>query len=170
MRARIAAEGTPVLGLHLLIGPTAREQMARLLGCLEQGLLAPVEMIAALPICSAGLGLQSRRLVVGVCGDFRARGETMDDITGLREKYLTAIAAAADEAGLEEVRLAALGKKGEVSGLMRGLGAMTPEERQTAGPALNALKDDLDRRARRGARPARRRGARRRGSPANGPT
>ena len=26
---------------------------------------------------------------------------------------------------------------------MRGLGAMTPEERQTAGPALNALKDDL---------------------------
>ena len=39
----------------------------------------------------------------------------MDEITGLREKYLTAIAAAADEAALEEVRLAALGKKGEVS-------------------------------------------------------
>ena len=67
----------------------------------------------------------------------------MDDITGLREKYLTAIDAAADEAALEEVRLAALGKKGEVSALMRGLGGMTPEERQTAGPALNALKDDL---------------------------
>ena len=67
----------------------------------------------------------------------------MDDITGLREKYLTAIDAAPDEAALEEVRLAALGKKGEVSGLMRGLGGMTPEERQTAGPALNALKDDL---------------------------
>ena len=41
------------------------------------------------------------------------------------------------------MRLAALGKKGEVSLLMRGLGAMSPEERQTAGPALNALKDDL---------------------------
>ena len=40
----------------------------------------------------------------------------MDGITDLREKYLTAIAAASDEAGLEEVRLAALGKKGEVSG------------------------------------------------------
>ena len=50
----------------------------------------------------------------------------MDDITGLREKYLTAIDAAADEAALEEVRLAALGKKGEVSLLMRGLGGMTP--------------------------------------------
>ena len=67
----------------------------------------------------------------------------MDDITGLRERYLSAIDAAPDEAGLEAVRLAALGRKGEVSGLMRGLGAMTPEERQTAGPALNALKDDL---------------------------
>ncbi len=67
----------------------------------------------------------------------------MDDITGLRARYLAAIDTAADEAGLEEVRLAALGKKGEVSALMRGLGAMSPEERQTAGPALNALKDDL---------------------------
>ncbi len=67
----------------------------------------------------------------------------MDDITGLREKYLTAIDAAPDEAGLEDVRLSALGKKGEVSQLMRGLGTMGPEERRTAGPALNALKDDL---------------------------
>jgi phenylalanyl-tRNA synthetase alpha chain len=67
----------------------------------------------------------------------------MDEITGLRAKYLTAIAAASDEAGLEAVRLAALGKKGEVSGLMRGLGAMAPAERQAAGPALNALKDTL---------------------------
>ena len=39
----------------------------------------------------------------------------MDGITDLREKYLSAIATAADEAGLEAVRLAALGKKGEVS-------------------------------------------------------
>jgi phenylalanyl-tRNA synthetase alpha chain len=69
----------------------------------------------------------------------------MDGITDLREKYLTAIASASDEATLEEVRVAALGKKGEVSGLMRGLGAMSPEQRQTTGPALNALKDDVTR-------------------------
>jgi phenylalanyl-tRNA synthetase alpha chain len=67
----------------------------------------------------------------------------MDDITGLRARYLGAIAAATDEAALEEVRLAALGKKGEVSLAMRGLGAMSPEERQTAGPALNALKEEV---------------------------
>ena len=56
----------------------------------------------------------------------------MDAIAGLKDKYLTAIAAAADEAALEEVRLAALGKKGEVSLLMRGLGAH--DRRRSARP------------------------------------
>ncbi|MCV6592267.1 MAG: phenylalanine--tRNA ligase subunit alpha [Silicimonas sp.] len=65
----------------------------------------------------------------------------MDD---LREKYLTAIAGAGDEAALEELRLAAVGKKGEVSLKMRELGKMTPEERQVAGPKLNALKDEIN--------------------------
>lgn len=65
----------------------------------------------------------------------------MDD---LRQKYLDAIATAADEAAIEDVRLAALGKKGEVSLKMRELGKMTPEERQVAGPALNALKNEID--------------------------
>ncbi len=65
----------------------------------------------------------------------------MDD---LRQKYLTAIAGAADEATLEDVRLQAVGKKGEVALRMRELGKMTPEERQVAGPALNALKDEIN--------------------------
>ncbi len=65
----------------------------------------------------------------------------MDD---LREKYLARIAEAADEAALEELRLAAVGKKGEVSLKMRELGKMTPEERQVAGPKLNALKDEIN--------------------------
>ena len=62
----------------------------------------------------------------------------------LRTRYLGGILAARDEAALEELRLAALGKKGEVALLMRDLGAMSPEERQTTGKALNALKDELD--------------------------
>ncbi len=65
----------------------------------------------------------------------------MDD---LRDKYLAAIAGAVDEAGLEEVRLTALGKKGEISLKMRELGKMSPEERQVAGPALNGLRDEID--------------------------
>jgi phenylalanyl-tRNA synthetase alpha chain len=64
----------------------------------------------------------------------------MDD---LRAKWLTEIDAAADEAALEDVRLRAVGKKGEVSLAMRELGRMTPEERQEAGPRLNALKGEI---------------------------
>lgn len=65
----------------------------------------------------------------------------MDD---LKAKYLAQIAAAADEAVLEDIRIAAVGKKGEVALKMRELGKMTPEERQVAGPALNALKDEIN--------------------------
>ncbi len=65
----------------------------------------------------------------------------MDD---LRQKYLDAIAGAGDENALEDLRVAAVGKKGEVSLKMRELGKMTPEERQVAGPALNALKDEIN--------------------------
>ncbi|WP_028030288.1 phenylalanine--tRNA ligase subunit alpha [Gemmobacter nectariphilus] len=62
----------------------------------------------------------------------------------LRARYIDGILAASDEAALEELRLAALGKKGEVALLMRELGKMSPEERQTTGKALNELKDELD--------------------------
>ena len=65
-------------------------------------------------------------------------------MSDLREKYLAAIAEAGDEAALEQVRVQALGKKGEISQKMRELGKMSPEERQTAGPALNALKDEIN--------------------------
>ncbi|MCW5724628.1 MAG: phenylalanine--tRNA ligase subunit alpha [Maricaulaceae bacterium] len=67
-----------------------------------------------------------------------------EDIRALEAELSAAIAAAADEAALEAVRVEALGKKGRVSLLMRGLGAMSPEERQTMGPALNGLKDRLN--------------------------
>jgi len=65
------------------------------------------------------------------------------DMDDLRDKYLSAIAEARDEATLEALRLQAVGKKGEISLKMRELGKMTPEERQVAGPALNALKGEV---------------------------
>ena len=64
----------------------------------------------------------------------------MDD---LRDKYLGLVAAAADEAALEQVRLSALGKKGEIALAMRELKRMDPEARRTAGPAMNALRDEI---------------------------
>ncbi|MEO0357940.1 MAG: phenylalanine--tRNA ligase subunit alpha, partial [Pseudomonadota bacterium] len=65
----------------------------------------------------------------------------MDD---LRDKYIGMIADAADEAALEDLRVQAVGKKGEISLKMRELGKMTAEERQVAGPALNALKNEVN--------------------------
>ena len=65
----------------------------------------------------------------------------MDD---LRDKYIARIADAADEATLEDLRVQAVGKKGEISLQMRELGKMSPEERQVMGPKLNALKDEIN--------------------------
>src|SRR3546814_19391122 len=67
----------------------------------------------------------------------------IQDLEKLEVEFGTAIADAMDEATLEAVRLAALGKKGRVSELMKSLGGMSAEERKTAGPALNGLKDRL---------------------------
>ena len=68
----------------------------------------------------------------------------MSELDDLRAKYLSAVNEAADEASLETTRVAAVGKKGEVALKMRELGKMTPEQRQIAGPALNALKDEIN--------------------------
>ncbi len=62
----------------------------------------------------------------------------------LRDKYLAAINGVTDEAALEDIRVQAVGKKGEVALKMRELGKMTPEERQIMGPKLNALKDEIN--------------------------
>ena len=67
----------------------------------------------------------------------------MTDQTSLRAETLAAIAGAADEAGLEAVRVAALGKKGSISALLATLGKMSPDERKSAGAAINALKDEV---------------------------
>jgi phenylalanyl-tRNA synthetase alpha chain len=65
----------------------------------------------------------------------------MTDIAKLEEDTLRQIDEAADEAGLEAVRLAALGKKGAISALLATLGKMSPDERKTEGAKINALKD-----------------------------
>src|SRR5499426_3962377 len=65
----------------------------------------------------------------------------MTDISTLETELLPAIAAANDEAALEAVRVAALGKSGSVSALLKTLGTMTPEQRKEQGPLINGLKD-----------------------------
>ncbi|MHC8508706.1 MAG: phenylalanine--tRNA ligase subunit alpha [Rhodospirillales bacterium] len=61
----------------------------------------------------------------------------------LKQDLLNAVQAAADTAALEAVRVRALGRKGEITALMKALGAMDAEARKAAGQALNAMKDEI---------------------------
>ncbi len=65
----------------------------------------------------------------------------MTDTAALQAELLTAIAAAADPAALEAVRVAALGKAGSVTAFLKTLGQMAPEERTVQGPRLNGLRE-----------------------------
>ncbi len=65
----------------------------------------------------------------------------MSDIESLERETLAAIDAAGDDAALEQVRVAALGKKGAVSDLLKTLGGMSPDERKVQGPLINGLRD-----------------------------
>ncbi len=61
----------------------------------------------------------------------------------LEHDILNQIAGAADEAFLEAIRVGTLGKKGSISEQMKSLGAMSPDERKSAGAALNVLKNTV---------------------------
>jgi len=65
----------------------------------------------------------------------------MTDIAALQSDILAQIAGAADEAALEAVRLATLGKKGSVSALLATMGKLSPEDRKVQGPLFNGLRD-----------------------------
>src|SRR6476646_6957183 len=67
----------------------------------------------------------------------------MTDLAKLESEILGQIAAAGDEAALEAVRVASLGKKGSISALLATLGKMSPEERKTQGAAINLAKDKV---------------------------
>ena len=67
----------------------------------------------------------------------------MSDLVTLETEILAAVTSAPDEAALENVRVAALGKKGSISALLATLGKMAPDERKTRGAAINAVKDKV---------------------------
>ena len=64
-----------------------------------------------------------------------------DDLDTLRDHMLTAIDAATGLDALEAVRVEALGKQGNVTQLLKTLGKMSPEQRQSEGPRINGLRE-----------------------------
>lgn len=68
----------------------------------------------------------------------------MQSLKDIKAEAAAAIEAAADVAALEELRVSYLGKKGALTGLLKGLGQLSAEERPKAGAEINAVKQVLN--------------------------
>src|SRR5215469_8717226 len=67
----------------------------------------------------------------------------MEQVDKLRDETLREIREAASPEALEAIRVAAIGRRGRLTELMRGLGALALEARREAGAALNDAKDEI---------------------------
>src|SRR5690606_33951579 len=65
----------------------------------------------------------------------------MTDLASLELDLINAIGGARTSAEVEALRVSALGKTGAVSGLLKGMGAMSPDERREKGPMIHGLRD-----------------------------
>jgi phenylalanyl-tRNA synthetase alpha chain len=64
----------------------------------------------------------------------------VENLDAVREDWLRQIVAAGDADALEQLRVAILGRNGQLTALLKTLGGLAPDERKTRGAALNALK------------------------------
>ena len=67
----------------------------------------------------------------------------MIELEQITKQAEEAIAAATELAALEALRVEYLGKKGQLTGLLKGLGALSAEERPAAGATINEAKQRL---------------------------
>lgn len=67
----------------------------------------------------------------------------MENLETLAEQARSAIANSQDAAALDQVRVEYLGKKGSITGLLKGLGKLSAEERPAAGAEINKVKQGL---------------------------
>jgi len=68
----------------------------------------------------------------------------LESLDHIRDELLKLIKAAASLDALEQIRVGSLGRNGRLTGLLKGLGALKPEERKARGADLNALKDEIE--------------------------
>ena len=66
-----------------------------------------------------------------------------DDLDRIASEARALVAGAAGLGELEAARVALLGKQGSISGLLKTLGAMSPQERQAKAPAIQALRQEV---------------------------
>ena len=62
----------------------------------------------------------------------------------IKSKALTALKAASSPAELEELRVKLLGKKGELTAVLKLMGKLSPEERPVMGALANAVRSEIE--------------------------
>ncbi|WP_163834774.1 phenylalanine--tRNA ligase subunit alpha [Spartinivicinus ruber] len=67
----------------------------------------------------------------------------MENLDALVAAALAKVSSATDEAALDQVRVEYLGKKGEITQLLKGLGKLSAEERPKAGAKINEAKQQV---------------------------
>jgi phenylalanyl-tRNA synthetase alpha chain len=67
-----------------------------------------------------------------------------EQLEQMKVEALRCIGQASGENALQDVRVRFLGRKGELTGLMKGLGALSPEERPVVGQLVNTIKDEIE--------------------------
>lgn len=67
-----------------------------------------------------------------------------EQIENIRQKALKEIAQAKDLRNLNEERVQYLGKKGELTVVLRGMGSLSADERPTIGSLVNAVRDEIE--------------------------
>jgi phenylalanyl-tRNA synthetase alpha chain len=70
--------------------------------------------------------------------------DLLAELEALRKGASSAIAAVADEKSLEDLRVRYLGKKGELSAVLRGMGSLSAEERPKVGEVANRVRDEVE--------------------------
>lgn len=68
----------------------------------------------------------------------------MEDIESLKTEMLAAVSKAEDLKSWDEARVALLGKKGRITELMKGMGALPVEQKIEMGKRLNVLKSEVE--------------------------
>lgn len=67
-----------------------------------------------------------------------------NDLDALRERALSAAAAAPDTAALDALHIEVLGKKGELTAVLRGIGALPADDRPKVGAAANMVRASIE--------------------------
>lgn len=70
--------------------------------------------------------------------------DLLAQLEALRVGASGAIASVSDEKALEDLRVRYLGKKGELSAVLRGMGALSAEERPRVGEVANRVRDEVE--------------------------